>query len=556
MSESYKVTALKWRPQKFDDVVGQDHITRTLKNAIKEERLAHAYLFTGQRGCGKTTVARVFAKAINCMNAQENGYEPCNTCESCTAITNGSSMDVAEIDGASNNGVDDVRSMRENVKYPPLNGKYRVVIIDEVHMLTTQAFNALLKTLEEPPRHLIFIFATTDVQKVLPTILSRVQRYDFRRMQIEEIVGRLRHIADTDSISYDDASLLVIAKKADGSMRDGQSVFDQAVAYSGGNLSIDSLRESLNLIDADFYFSVSDAIISGDTGKAFSIAQEVTARGYDIEEFINGTLEHLRNFMTAAVTKKSELLEVSKVHQDRYISQSAELSEGDLLRLTKIGFRALEQLKNAPSPKMVLELMLVEMTLLEKAIDIRSLIEDIKLLKEVSNARAIPSESKKKVVAEAATHDITTPLVDNDTLKRQSSAEEVSRKWLEFKSVIREKSIPLRLIIDDVEFKEVSGSTLILEVSKNLSVESISRNKDTIKRLLNEYYGIAFDVVVHKVERDTSLRSLEIPASTAPPPTVSRFESASSEVSISQEEIYEQSELELALVKVMGAVPI
>jgi DNA polymerase-3 subunit gamma/tau len=178
MSETFQVTALKWRPMRFDDVVGQDHVTRTLKNAIASDRLAHAFLFTGQRGCGKTTVARILAKAVNCPNAATNGFEPCNKCDNCLAITEGRSMDVAEIDGASNTGVDDVRMLRDNVKYPPLTGKYKVVIIDEVHMLSNNAFNALLKTLEEPPRHLIFIFATTEAQKVLPTILSRTQRYD------------------------------------------------------------------------------------------------------------------------------------------------------------------------------------------------------------------------------------------------------------------------------------------------------------------------------------------------------------------------------------------
>lgn len=254
MSEQYQVTARKWRPQRFDEVIGQDHVTRTLKNAIREGRLAHGYLFTGQRGCGKTTVARLLAKAINCPNAAENGYEPCNKCDTCIAITSGASMDVAEIDGASNNGVDDVREMRENVKYPPLQGKYRVVIIDEVHMLTSNAFNALLKTLEEPPSHLVFIFATTEVQKVLPTILSRTQRYDFRRMQIDEIVKSLRHIAESDGISADDDSLLLIAKKADGSMRDSQSIFDQAVAFSGGKLEASTLREALNFDRRRFLF--------------------------------------------------------------------------------------------------------------------------------------------------------------------------------------------------------------------------------------------------------------------------------------------------------------
>src|ERR1035437_6837490 len=211
MSETFQVTARKWRPMRFDDVVGQEHVTRTLKNAIASGRLAHAFLFTGQRGCGKTTVARILAKAVNCPNAAANGYEPCNKCENCVAITEGRSMDVVEIDGASNNGIDDVRTLRENVKYPPLHGKYKVVIIDEVHRLSKEAFNALLKPLEDPPKSLIFIFATTEAQKVLPTILSRTQRYDFRRIQLDEIIALLRKIADADGITIDDDALVLIA---------------------------------------------------------------------------------------------------------------------------------------------------------------------------------------------------------------------------------------------------------------------------------------------------------------------------------------------------------
>ncbi|HZK75634.1 MAG TPA: DNA polymerase III subunit gamma/tau, partial [Candidatus Kapabacteria bacterium] len=249
MPESFQVTALKWRPMRFEDVAGQSHITRTLKNAIASGRLAHAFLFTGQRGCGKTTVARILAKAINCPNAAANGYEPCNTCENCLAITAGRSMDVSEIDGASNNSVDNIRELRDNVKYPPLQGAYKVIIIDEVHMLSNSAFNALLKTLEEPPRYLVFIFATTEAQKVLPTILSRTQRYDFRRIQLEEIMALLRKIADADNITIDDDALVLIAKKADGSARDAESIFDQVVAFAGTTVETARLREALNLID-------------------------------------------------------------------------------------------------------------------------------------------------------------------------------------------------------------------------------------------------------------------------------------------------------------------
>jgi DNA polymerase-3 subunit gamma/tau len=559
MSDHYRVTALKWRPQRFDEVVGQDHITRTLKNAIRENRLAHAYLFTGQRGCGKTTVARILAKAINCPNAATNGYEPCNKCEICVAITNGSSMDVAEIDGASNNGVDDVREMRENVKYPPLNGKYRVVIIDEVHMLSTAAFNALLKTLEEPPRHLIFIFATTEVQKLLPTILSRTQRFDFRRMQIEEIVKHLKHIAEADKIEYDDDALLVIAKKADGSMRDGQSIFDQAVAFSGNSVRSERLREALNLIDADFYFDVSDAIASADSGKAFALAQEVSSRGYDVEEFISGVLEHLRNFLTVLVTRKTELLEVSKEHQKRYQEGSKNFSEADILRLVRIGYRGLEQLRNAPSPKMVLELMLTEMTLAEKAIDIRALLDEIQSLRNGAPAASKPSASapaqKKTLISSPAPEvpqqlSVSAPAPASAPIPNTA----IGSKWREFLEFAAERSIPFRLVMEDVELSDSSGTKLVLGVTKNHSVETFARNHDTFQKLLREFFASAtLDFETKKTERKAPVRE-NVMRNGASNGTASSAENGSYDISFDDDE--ELTGLERALMKDLGATPV
>jgi DNA polymerase-3 subunit gamma/tau len=559
MSDHYKVTALKWRPQRFDEVVGQDHITRTLKNAIRENRLAHAYLFTGQRGCGKTTVARILAKAINCPNAAANDYEPCNKCEICLAITNGSSMDVAEIDGASNNGVDDVREMRENVKYPPLNGKYRIVIIDEVHMLSTAAFNALLKTLEEPPRHLVFIFATTEVQKLLPTILSRTQRFDFRRMQIDEIVKHLKHIAEADKIEYDDDALLVIAKKADGSMRDGQSIFDQAVAFSGNSVRSERLREALNLIDADFYFDVSDAIANADPGKAFSLAQEVSSRGYDVEEFIGGVLEHLRNFLTVLVTRKRELLEVSKEHQKRYEEGSRNFSEADILRLVRIGYRALQQLRDAPSPKMVLELMLTEMTLAEKAIDIRALLEEIQALRNGAPAASklsAPAPAQKKTPISSPAPEIPRPEAVSAPAPASAPVTNgaIGSKWREFLEFASERSIPFRLVMEDVELTDASGPKLVLGISKNHSAETFARNHDTFQKLLREFFASAsLDFETKRIERKAPERHNSGRNASSNGALAS---SENGSAAITFDDDAELSDLERALMKDLGATPV
>ncbi len=574
MSENYQVTARKWRPQKFDEVVGQDHVTRTLKNAIRENRLAHAYLFTGQRGCGKTTVARILAKAINCPNAEKNGYEPCNECEICKAITAGTSMDVSEIDGASNNSVDDVRAMRDNVKYPPLNGKYRIVIIDEVHMLSTQAFNALLKTLEEPPRHLVFIFATTEVQKVLPTILSRTQRYDFRRMQIEEIITHLRLIANADKITTDEDALLLIARKADGSMRDAQSVFDQAIAFTGGKLSAATLGEALNLIDNDFFFSVSDAIIASETNKAFSLAFDVVTRGYDIEEFLGGLLDHFRNFMTVVVTKKPSLLEVSKQHQERYTADSGNFSEGDLLRLVRIGFRAIEQLKSAPSPRMVLELALVEMTLIERAVDIRALVEELRSLKGATNElptatpaprgtptstprTATPTPPARATKSETSAAPIATATMSSEPI----DADEVMSRRDECKEFLSSRSVPFMLVSEDVDFKEVKGSQVIFAISKNHTSETLSRHKENLTNLLKEFYvnsGLSFDVL--KVERSAMPKPTQTSHAPKTPNGANKANASAGERETAQamtiDDGVERSPFELALISELGAVPV
>ncbi|MEP7235953.1 MAG: DNA polymerase III subunit gamma/tau [Ignavibacteriota bacterium] len=567
MSENYQVTARKWRSQRFDEVVGQDHITRTLKNSIREGRLAHAYLFTGQRGCGKTTVARLLAKAINCPNAESNGYEPCNNCEICKSITNGSSMDVAEIDGASNNGVDDVREMRENVKYPPLQGKYRVIIIDEVHMLSTSAFNALLKTLEEPPRHLIFVFATTEVQKLPATILSRTQRYDFRRIQMEQIVSHLKHIASADGITIDDDALLLIAKKGDGSMRDAQSVYDQAIAFCGTTIDSTKLREALNLIDADFFFEVSDAIRDQATNKAFSLAFEVVSRGYDIEEFLQGLLEHFRNFLTMIVTSKKELLEVIKFHQELYAKDAKSFSEGDILRLVRLGFNALERLKSTQSQRIVLEMTLVEMTMSERAIDIAALVEEIKSLKgdakempagrpssignRPSSVKETPTRSLIRDSSEKPTAEKSQQATDEAKAVSSAGVSEIAPRWGEFLDSVSERSIPFRLVCDDVELLSSNGAVQLIGISKKHTEETFSRNKDLFTKFLREFFGSdSLSYELKRVERKATV------AATTPQQNLPNQSGKQQQPKYTIDDNVERSGLELALIEELGAIPV
>ncbi len=514
MSETFQVTARKWRPMRFDDVVGQDHVTRTLKNALRENRLAHGYLFTGQRGCGKTTVARVLAKAINCPNAATNDFEPCNECSICIGITEGRSMDVSEIDGASNNGVDDVRSLRENVKYAPLEGKYKVVIIDEVHMLSTSAFNALLKTLEEPPKHLVFIFATTEVQKVLPTILSRTQRYDFRRMQIEEITTQLRMIADADGIVIDDDGLLIIAKKADGSMRDGQSIFDQVIAFCGKNVDTAHVRDSLNLIDSDFFFEVSDAVSAQRPERAFEISGQIVNRGYDVEEFFLGLLEHFRNALTALVMKHTKLIEVSKSHQERYLEIAKQYTEGDLIRLIRLGQSAIERLKTSQQPRIILELTLVEMMMMERALEINELLEGIRALKggaipapAATASAPAPAQAPRPVAASAPSVPPTRAAASTPAPQRAAAVpppsapsepasqgrtfttEEALRDWPRFVEALGTRSRGLKGFVDDLAFCGVRRSTLYIGLDDKTGRDMFGHMKTEITATMKEVFG-------------------------------------------------------------------
>ncbi|MCL2413761.1 MAG: DNA polymerase III subunit gamma/tau [Bacteroidales bacterium] len=357
--ENYIVSARKYRPETFDTVVGQEAITTTLKNAIKSGHLAQAFLFCGPRGVGKTTCARILARTINCFNPTEN-MEACGVCESCESFKNNASYNIHELDAASNNSVENIRSLIEQVRVPPQVGKYKIYIIDEVHMLSTAAFNAFLKTLEEPPAYAKFILATTEKHKILPTILSRCQIFDFKRIKIEDIANHLTKISEKESITAEPDALHIIAQKADGGLRDALSMFDQLVSFSGNNLTYQSVIENLNVLDYDYYFQIVDAFLKGDLPSSLRIFNEIMDCGFDGQHFIIGLGEHLRNLLVCKDPQTVNLLEVGETIKAKYLQQAQACPIAFLIKALDINNQCDLNYRNASNKRLSVEIALMQ----------------------------------------------------------------------------------------------------------------------------------------------------------------------------------------------------
>lgn len=357
--ESYIVSARKYRPSTFKSVVGQHALVNTLKNAVKSGRLAHSYLFCGQRGVGKTTMARIFAKAINCEHLTADG-EPCNECESCRAFNEQRSLNIIELDAASNNSVDDIRQLTDQVLVPPVTGRYRVFIVDEVHMLSAAAFNAFLKTLEEPPKYVIFILATTERQKILPTILSRCQKYDFQRITPSDIAEQLKYVADHEGYTTEPEALNVIAQKADGAMRDALSIFDQVAAASMGNITYRAAIDNLNVLDYDYYFRLVDAFADNNVEQSLLVYKDVRDHGFDSRVFINGVAAHLRELVVAHSPELVPLMEVTGEIAERYKQQAARCLLGKLYQAMDLCNTCDLNYINATNKRFIVELTLIK----------------------------------------------------------------------------------------------------------------------------------------------------------------------------------------------------
>lgn len=504
---NFLVTARKWRPQTFADVVGQEHITTTLKNAIVNKRIAHAYLFAGPRGCGKTTTARILAKSLNCLNPQ-NG-EPCNKCEMCQSFLTSQTLDIIEIDGASNRRIEEIRTLRESVKYAPTKGNYKVYIIDEVHMLTTESFNALLKTLEEPPEHTIFIFATTDVHKVPLTIISRCQRFDFRRIEMSVIKNRLLEIANAEKIEIDDLALTLIAKKADGALRDAQSLFDQIISFSGQKVESELLSQMLNLVDEEVYFKISDAILEKDFNSAFNITQKIYENGWNFIDFLNGLNEHFRNIMTVVIRKKVDLVETADVYKDKYMDYADKFSEGDLLRILSFINKTQYEIKSSSNQRLKVEVALCQLIGLERSSTISELISKMNSGGSISETPkkqfadfggGVSGHSKNVIanVSPAIKEEIKIPEVKTfvaPTAKDSGEFNNIINKWQNFVEQVRNDKHFFGSVLVNSNPVEFLNDRLRIEVEHPDDWDIIVDNKSYLDKATKEFFGkrIEFD---------------------------------------------------------------
>ena len=411
--QEYIVSARKYRPMTFSTVVGQSALTTTLKNAIASDKLAHAYLFCGPRGVGKTTCARIFAKTINCLSPMEDG-ESCGQCESCVAFDKGRSMNIHELDAASNNSVEDIRELIKQVQIPPQTGRYKVFIIDEVHMLSSQAFNAFLKTLEEPPSYVIFILATTEKHKILPTILSRCQVYDFSRMSVENTVAHLRSVAEKEGYTTEDDALQLIAEKADGGMRDALSIFDQMVSFTAGELTYDKVCASLNVLSTEYYFRLTDHFLAQEVAPCMLLFNEVLCKGFDGNNFIAGLANHMRQLLVAKDASTLPLLEVSEKTRQRYCEQAAKCSSKFIYRAIKLCNDCDQAYRQSHNKRLQVEICLIQCAQLSDADDaagsgrcpgkILKPIFNLGALAQPSPQTAVPQPEKAKTGTHAPQH--------------------------------------------------------------------------------------------------------------------------------------------------------
>jgi len=502
---AYTVFALKWRPQDFESIVGQDHIVGTLKNAIQKSRLANAYLFTGPRGVGKTSTARILAKALNCKEGPT--VTPCQKCSSCLGINQGNSLDVIEIDGASNRGIDEIRALRENVKFSPTQGKYKIYIIDEVHQITPDGFNALLKTLEEPPEFVKFIFATTHPQKVMPTIISRCQRMDFRRIPVIEIISQLEKIIHQEKAAVDKDVLFAVAKSSDGSLRDAESILDQLVSFSQGTVSIKDAIAVLGMVEQDVLFAIADRIIQKDPQGALKLFNEIIDDGKDPGVFLVNLIEHFRNLMVSKVSKAdSKLVDLPQEVCDRLFKQSQALSLEEIFTAFNILVTTQEMAKRLDSQRIPLEISLVRLAY--SKMDSRAG-APVKQGPAAEKPKKNSPEKETQPPSEEMPREDVSLQAASEQESESVSLEQVKSVWNNIINNLAGIKMSVSTYLSEGEPTKVQGDLLTIAFPKNYSLhkESLEKkeNKAMIEKIASELCGVQLRmnfVLVAQVKHD------------------------------------------------------
>ena len=491
---SYLVLARKWRPQRFEDVVGQPHVVQTLTNAISAERIAHAYLFSGARGIGKTSVARILAKALNC--AQGTSPTPCNKCESCREITDSASLDVLEIDGASNRGINEIRELRENIRYLPSKSPYKIYIIDEVHKLTGEAFNALLKTLEEPPAHVIFIFATTESHRIPITIMSRCQLFDFRRIPAAEIVDHLRRIVQEEDIQISDVSLRVLAREAEGSMRDAQSLLEQLIAFSGKKIKDEDILEVLGIIDRQDLLNTAAAILEGDPVRCLETIERLYLHGHDLRRFCQELAAHFRNLLVTKVSNKPEkLVDLTNAELAELKEQADSVSSATLQQFFHFLLKGEEEIRRSSNPKLVLEMSLLRLVQLPQVMDIDTVISQVQELEQrISTGNDSPAETFHSAPLlgqqrESSDYSHTEEVESADPTSVDDSA---SSKWRDLVGRMREEKPALAASLERVSAREPKPDFLELDFNGHEFDYEMVKERESfglLKQVAREIFG-------------------------------------------------------------------
>ncbi len=470
--EEYIVSARKYRPMSFDTVVGQQALTTTLKNAVKSGKLAHAYLFCGPRGVGKTTCARIFAKAINCMTPTADG-EACGQCESCQAFNEQRSFNIFELDAASNNSVEHIKTLMEQTRIPPQVGKYKVFIIDEVHMLSTAAFNAFLKTLEEPPAHVIFILATTEKHKILPTILSRCQIYDFERMTVRNTIDHLKSVAQKEGISYEDEALAVIAEKADGGMRDALSIFDQAVSFCQGNITYQKVIEDLNVLDSENYFQIIDLSVNNKVSDIMVLLNQIINKGFDAGLLIQGLAKHVRNVLMAKDPQTLPLLEVSDQQRQRYQQQAQQCDTRMLYEALRIMNRCDINYRQSSNKRLLVELTLIEIAQITQPDEGPANGRKPRRLKFLFK-QLVQQPQPKKVVPQVATAKAVAPKPSTPSTAIPKLKSSISFSWNNVREMSRKKKSIIGNLIDDGSGNADAAEEMVEFTQQDLALQWLS----------------------------------------------------------------------------------